>query len=62
MARTVSKGHEKYCHDLDVKGSNPVGSNLGCIVLMFKLYEPKYISEGHERLQNHIFDGLLLQS
>ena len=24
-----------YCHDLDVMSSNPVKSNLGCVVLLY---------------------------
>ena len=31
-------GSEMYCHDLEVMSLNPVGLNLGCIVLLSKSY------------------------
>ena len=34
----ATQGHEMYCHDLAVMGLNPCWSNLGCEVLLSKLY------------------------
>ena len=37
----ASQWHEVYCHDLEVFSSNPdwdkLGSNLGCVVLLFQV-------------------------
>ena len=35
---TASQGHEMYCHELEVMGSNPSRVELWCVVFLSKSY------------------------
>ena len=36
VKNNASQWHKMHCRDLKVKGSNPSGSNIGCIVLLIR--------------------------